>query len=149
MRHAELERFASACHTLCEDTEVLQDVLQAPGASFINRPARNAQEASKLCSMATDSTGRSANGSRLTCAADASTGAEPAVTNQPHPGPGSRRPLGRDRGLTACATVKMAWDALASGSVAVVSFAGGVGSRWTQGAGVVKALNPFFKLGSH
>jgi hypothetical protein len=38
-------------------------------------------------------------------------------------------------------------DALACGSVAVVSLAGGVGSRWTQGAGVVKALNPFCKLG--
>jgi hypothetical protein len=31
--------------------------------------------------------------------------------------------------------------------VAVVSLAGGVGSRWTKGAGVVKALNPFAKLG--
>jgi hypothetical protein len=29
----------------------------------------------------------------------------------------------------------------------VVSLAGGAGSRWTQGAGVVKALNPFCKLG--
>ena len=38
-------------------------------------------------------------------------------------------------------------DALAAGAVAVVSFAGGVGSRWTKGAGVVKALNPFCKLG--
>ncbi|HUI57357.1 MAG TPA: UTP--glucose-1-phosphate uridylyltransferase [Bryobacteraceae bacterium] len=38
-------------------------------------------------------------------------------------------------------------DALASGMVAVVSLAGGVGSRWTKGAGVVKALNPFCRLG--
>lgn len=37
-------------------------------------------------------------------------------------------------------------DALASGSVAVVSLAGGVGSRWTKGAGVVKAINPFARL---
>jgi len=37
-------------------------------------------------------------------------------------------------------------DALAAGMVAVVSLAGGVGSRWTKGAGVVKALNPFCKL---
>ncbi|MCL5743876.1 MAG: UTP--glucose-1-phosphate uridylyltransferase, partial [Acidobacteria bacterium] len=36
-------------------------------------------------------------------------------------------------------------DALAA--VAVVSLAGGAGSRWTKGAGVVKALNPFCKLG--
>jgi hypothetical protein len=38
-------------------------------------------------------------------------------------------------------------NALAGGRVAVVSLAGGVGSRWTHGAGVVKALNPFCKLG--
>jgi hypothetical protein len=37
-------------------------------------------------------------------------------------------------------------EALAAGTVAVVSLAGGVGSRWTKGAGVVKALNPFVKL---
>ncbi len=38
-------------------------------------------------------------------------------------------------------------DALAAGAVAVVSLAAGSGSRWTQGAGVVKALHPFCKLG--
>jgi hypothetical protein len=38
-------------------------------------------------------------------------------------------------------------EALAEGVVAVVTLAGGVGSRWTQGAGVVKALHPFCKLG--
>ena len=38
-------------------------------------------------------------------------------------------------------------DALAVGRVAVVSLAGGVGSRWTRGAGVVKALSPFCRLG--
>ena len=38
-------------------------------------------------------------------------------------------------------------EALADGAVAVVTLAGGVGSRWTQGAGVVKAINPFARLG--
>ena len=38
-------------------------------------------------------------------------------------------------------------QALAGGQVAVVSLAAGAGSRWTQGAGVVKALHPFCKLG--
>jgi hypothetical protein len=37
--------------------------------------------------------------------------------------------------------------ALRRGEVAVVTFAAGVGSRWTQGAGVVKGLHPFAKLG--
>jgi hypothetical protein len=41
-------------------------------------------------------------------------------------------------------------EALANGEVAVVSLAAGVGSRWTQGAGVVKALHPFARLdGKH
>ena len=40
--------------------------------------------------------------------------------------------------------------ALQKGEVAIVSLAAGVGSRWTQGAGVVKALHPFAKLsGKH
>ena len=37
--------------------------------------------------------------------------------------------------------------ALREGRVAVMTFAAGVGSRWTQGAGVVKALHPFARLG--
>ena len=36
--------------------------------------------------------------------------------------------------------------ALRKGQVAVLTLAGGAGSRWTQGAGVVKALYPFAKL---
>ncbi|HET7769879.1 MAG TPA: UTP--glucose-1-phosphate uridylyltransferase [Chloroflexota bacterium] len=38
-------------------------------------------------------------------------------------------------------------QALRNGEVAVVTLAAGVGTRWTQGAGVVKALNPFARLG--
>jgi hypothetical protein len=38
-------------------------------------------------------------------------------------------------------------DALAAGAVAVVTLSGGAGSRWTKGAGVVKALSPFCRLG--
>jgi UDP-N-acetylglucosamine pyrophosphorylase len=37
-------------------------------------------------------------------------------------------------------------ELLESGAVAVVSLAGGVGSRWTKGAGVVKALSPFCRI---
>ena len=36
---------------------------------------------------------------------------------------------------------------LTSGKVAVVTLAGGAGSRWTRGAGVVKALHPFAQFG--
>jgi hypothetical protein len=37
-------------------------------------------------------------------------------------------------------------EALRAGEAAVVTLAAGAGSRWTQGAGVVKALHPFCKL---
>jgi len=37
-------------------------------------------------------------------------------------------------------------ESLRRGEVAVVTMAAGVGSRWTQGAGVVKALHPFCRL---
>ncbi len=37
-------------------------------------------------------------------------------------------------------------QALGEGALAIVSLAGGAGSRWTHGAGVVKALNPFARL---
>ncbi len=36
-------------------------------------------------------------------------------------------------------------EALAAGAVAVVTLAGGAGTRWTRGSGAVKALNPFWK----
>jgi hypothetical protein len=38
-------------------------------------------------------------------------------------------------------------ESIARGEVAVVTLAAGAGSRWTQGAGVVKALNPFCRMG--
>ncbi len=41
-------------------------------------------------------------------------------------------------------------DAIASGTVAVLTLAAGAGSRWTKGAGTVKALNPFCRIkGAH
>jgi hypothetical protein len=39
--------------------------------------------------------------------------------------------------------------ALRRGECAVLTYAAGVGSRWTQGAGVVKALHPFAKFAGH
>jgi len=39
-------------------------------------------------------------------------------------------------------------ETLREGRVAVITLAAGAASRWTQGAGVVKALNPFAKFGN-
>jgi len=38
-------------------------------------------------------------------------------------------------------------DAIVSGAAAVLTLAAGAGSRWTKGAGTVKALNPFCRIG--
>src|SRR5262249_46958121 len=46
--------------------------------------------------------------------------------------------------------VERGQEAVSNGEVAVVTLAAGVGSRWTTGAGVVKAVNPFAQMaGSH
>ncbi len=44
------------------------------------------------------------------------------------------------------ALASLGLTALKNGELAVVTLAAGAGSRWTQGAGVVKALHPFCKL---
>ncbi len=50
----------------------------------------------------------------------------------------------------AASLIDIGRAALADGQVAVVTLAAGVSSRWTHGAGVVKALHPFCKLdGAH
>jgi hypothetical protein len=54
----------------------------------------------------------------------------------------ARAGLGREH-------VELGRKALANGEVAVVTLAAGAGSRWTQGAGVVKALHPFARLAGH
>ena len=50
------------------------------------------------------------------------------------------------RGGVAPDLAELGRRALAAGAVAVVTLAAGAGSRWTQGAGVVKALHPFARL---
>ena len=49
------------------------------------------------------------------------------------------------RDLTG-AHIRRGEEALREGAVAVVTLAGGLGTRWTKGAGVVKALNPFARI---
>ncbi len=64
------------------------------------------------------------------------------------------RDVGRDEIRDATCLEKGAYEkgllSLRKGELAVVSLAGGAGTRWTKGAGVVKSLNPFVKLsGKH
>jgi hypothetical protein len=65
--------------------------------------------------------------------------------------PASTLPAGREARATLTDRVtvlrNLGLAALQRGEVAVVTLAAGAGSRWTQGAGTVKALHPFCKLG--
>ncbi len=56
------------------------------------------------------------------------------------------RELVTARGRIPATTVELGRRAIEAGEVAVVSLAAGVGSRWTTGAGVVKAINPFVMI---
>lgn len=52
--------------------------------------------------------------------------------------------------LTGIANSEPGTSAIQNGKVAVLTLAAGVGSRWTKGAGVIKALNPFVEIdGAH
>jgi UDP-N-acetylglucosamine pyrophosphorylase len=52
--------------------------------------------------------------------------------------------------LNVSSLIDKGLQSLQNGELAIISLAGGVGSRWTKGAGVVKSLNPFAKFaGKH
>jgi hypothetical protein len=58
-----------------------------------------------------------------------------------------RRDHGQDARATSHSDLRRLGEAsLRRGEVAVITYAAGVGSRWTQGAGVVKGLHPFAKF---
>ncbi len=67
----------------------------------------------------------------------------PANTTVEDPRPGE---LADQSALNDEKLIETGKQALRNGEVAIVTLAGGVGSRWTKGAGVVKSLNPFAKL---
>jgi len=145
-RRAELDRFSAACRTAPELSGMMQTLFEHL------LPRTSPEEASQSASLAAllDQYGfdrvqhaqirADLRSGRIGLAQNrlpASTRIEDVgpddVTDATTPLPESTRRLGL--------------DALASGTVAVVSLAGGIGSRWTTGAGVVKALNPFCRLG--
>lgn len=48
--------------------------------------------------------------------------------------------------LSKVKAIEVGTNAIKNGKVAVLSLAAGVGSRWTKGAGVIKAINPFVEI---
>lgn len=46
------------------------------------------------------------------------------------------------------AELELGKQSIANGEVGIITLAAGVGSRWTEGAGVCKALHPFYRFGN-
>ena len=137
-RRAELERFAAACRAGGPFAGVAHDVFDHLMPRAVTRPGQAGSLESLLeqygfdrlqheqiqADLRAGRIGLAQNRLPVTAQIE---DAQPDTCDGRH----------RDTGL----------EALSEGRVAVVTLSGGVGSRWTKGAGVVKALNPFCKLG--
>ncbi len=150
LRRAELDRFGAACRTKPELRDVVQtlfDVMlpkgkaesamdQSLNAMLAEHGFDRVQHEQIRADLKNGRIGLAQN--RLSASAvleDVKEGdvANFSNANAPHP---ELEALGQ--------------KALRNGEIAVVTLAAGAGSRWTQGAGVVKALHPFCKLaGKH
>ncbi|MHB1357308.1 MAG: UTP--glucose-1-phosphate uridylyltransferase, partial [Anaerolineae bacterium] len=144
-RRAELDRFGAACRTRPELSGMVQTLFDR----LLPRPAEQSGQGPTLESaLAINGFDRVQH---ETIRADLRSGRIGLAQNRLAPSTSIRDIADGDvydgtHGLppefAECGRV-----ALRAGQVAVVSLAGGVGSRWTQGAGVVKALHPFCRLG--
>jgi hypothetical protein len=143
-RRAEVETFGAACKKAPELANIVQTLFDRLFA-----PAPEKDESSRSLSELLDEYGfdREAHerirsdlrNGRIGLAQNrlpATTAIENATTADVFEVGGKQDAYLKDLGLRA----------LNQGQVAVVSLAGGVGTRWTTGAGAVKALNPFCKL---
>jgi hypothetical protein len=146
-RRVELDRFASACRTLPELSGVVQGLFDRLLPSF----AQDGDGEKKSLPALLDEYGfdRAAHEQiRL----DLSNGRIGLAQNRLPPRtrvedvePGDVFD-GRDQRALNERLHRTGMAALSEGKVAILSLAGGAGSRWTKGAGVVKALNPFCKF---
>jgi hypothetical protein len=144
-RRAELDRFGAACRTRPELSGMVQTLFDR----LLPRPAEQSGLGPTLESALAD------NGfdrvQHEAIRADLRSGRIGLAQNRLAPSTSIRDVAEGDvydgtKGLPQD-FIEIGQSALRSGLVAVVSLAGGVGSRWTQGAGVVKALHPFCRLG--
>jgi hypothetical protein len=145
LRRIELERFTAACHTVPEFQGMMQHVFER----LIPQSPQKADRSQSLEALL------EAHGfdrvEHEQIQADLRSGRVGVAQNR-LPNSSLITDVGAEDLFDATEGVapkyhEIGKDALAAGMVAVVSFAGGAGSRWTKGAGVVKALNPFCRLG--
>jgi hypothetical protein len=143
LRRAELDKFATASHRKPDLAKVMRDVLDR---LLPRLPRESATERSLEAMLAENGFDRAEHEHIRADLMDGRIGLAQnrlpanAVIEDVQPGdvidatgalPEEYAALGR--------------EALASGAAAVVTLAAGLSSRWTQGAGVVKALHPFCK----
>ena len=144
LRRAELDKFAAASHSKPELGGVVQDIFDR---LLPRLPRESAAERSLETMLAENGFDRAEHEHIRTDLKDGRIGLAqnrlPAsvIIQDVQPGDviDATAPLPED-------FAALGRDAIAGGTAAVVTLAAGVGSRWTQGAGVVKALHPFCKL---
>jgi hypothetical protein len=138
-RRAELERFAAACRTGGTFAGMAHEVFDHLMPRAASRAAGRAGTIESLLEqygfdrVQHEQIQADLRAGRIGLAQNRLPAASQIEDAEPDTCDGSHRELGE--------------QAMAAGRVAVVTLAGGVGSRWTKGAGVVKALNPFCRLG--
>jgi hypothetical protein len=123
-RRAELDRFAAACRTAPELSGMVQNLFD----HMLPRAAHAAADPSQSLEALLERHGF-----------------DPAQHEQIQADLRSGR-IGLSQNRLPATSRDSGMQALADGMAAVVTLAGGAGSRWTKGAGVVKALHPFSKI---
>jgi len=144
-RRTELERFTAACHTVPEFQGMVQNVFERLIPQSVQSTDRSQSLEALLKAYGFDRIeheqiqadlriGRLGLAQNRLPATSSITDAAPGDLFDAAAGMAERY-------------IEIGMRALAAGRVAEVSFAGGAGSRWTKGAGTVKALSPFCRLG--
>ena len=148
VRRAELNHFTSSCSSNADESfgllqTVVSGIFRGDGASLVGDRSRWQQEMQRI---------REENGfdavQHEQIRADLKSGRIGLARNRlPMESEISDVAPGDVTHIEACAAHRARGEAaLAEGRVAVMSLAGGVGTRWTHGAGVVKAINPFIEM---
>jgi len=146
-RRSELDAFGAACRSrpeLAGMVHTLFDRLFPAGnaAQTTTRDLRTALEALGFDDVEHEQIRADLRGGRIGLAQNRL----PPSTSIEDVGDGDVEWVGGAEGDSAAAARALGLEALARGEAAVVTLSAGIGSRWTQGAGVVKALHPFCRL---
>jgi len=147
-RRAELDRFATACRTRPELSGMVQTLFdrllpRARGGQAGDQTLEALLEANGFDRVQHEQIRADLRSGRF----GLSQNRLPISTTVEDVQPGDVANLAAITAQEQAALREIGWAALRNSQVAVVSLAGGAGSRWTKGAGVVKALNPFARVG--